>query len=313
LVAGPFSWRLAPKTPAAGPTTATRVIPHTMAYLHMHLRCQDRLHRRVQVPGSSSRPLLLDRAGVGVIGTALANSSGARSFNDTGTMLPEGTADFCGEDLTGTNCSLPSDDFPVTVDLTPPSVTVAMPFADCALNPPVQVTATDLYGIPTGTTFTLDVDLNNDGNYTDAGETGYASGTLTDGHATLTLPALPGPGTYTLRGNAYNARGWRTQQTDPTGAVTSTAYDRAGDATTVTDALGHTTTAYYEDNRPTAVTVAYRGPPARRGGLAGPGRLGPRGGVATPRRTARRRWPCGRLPRRGGWASVNLRAGQECR
>jgi hypothetical protein len=56
------------------------------------------------------------------------------------------------------------------------------------------VEASDLNGLPNGTTFTLDVDLNNDGNFTDAGESNYASGSLTDGHAALLLPALPDNG-----------------------------------------------------------------------------------------------------------------------
>ena len=41
------------------------------------------------------------------------------------------------------------------------------------------------------------MDLNNDGDYADAGETNYyTSATLTDGTALITLPALPATGTY---------------------------------------------------------------------------------------------------------------------
>jgi hypothetical protein len=82
-------------------------------------------------------------------------------------------------------------DFLATVDLTPPAVTLSALTPTTSRGPQVHVGVTDRYGIPNGTTFTLDVDLNNDGNFTDAGEAGYASGTLTGGQATITLPALP--------------------------------------------------------------------------------------------------------------------------
>jgi hypothetical protein len=57
--------------------------------------------------------------------------------------------------------------FKATVDLTAPTVTISVP-------PVVNVTATDANGLPNGTTVTIDVDTNNDGNFTDPGETGYA-------------------------------------------------------------------------------------------------------------------------------------------
>ena len=60
------------------------------------------------------------------------------------------------------------------------------------LAPAVRVTAQDQFGLPSDATVTLDVDLNNDGNFTDAGETGYATGTLADGQVDIKLPALSG-------------------------------------------------------------------------------------------------------------------------
>src|SRR5262249_35430053 len=62
-------------------------------------------------------------------------------------------------------------------------------------------------GLPNGTTVTLDVDKNNDGNFTDPGESNYASGTLTNGWATLTLPALSALGTYPMRAHATDLAG----------------------------------------------------------------------------------------------------------
>ncbi len=68
-----------------------------------------------------------------------------------------------------------------------------------SVGPQVVVTASDLNGLPNGTAVAVDVDLNNDGNFTDPGETGYTSGTLTNGQAVIPLPALPGTGTYPVR------------------------------------------------------------------------------------------------------------------
>ena len=65
--------------------------------------------------------------------------------------------------------------------------------------PQVRITTSDLNGLPNTTTFALDVDLNNDGNFTDAGESNYATGTLTDGTAVVTWPALAGLPSTALR------------------------------------------------------------------------------------------------------------------
>jgi hypothetical protein len=86
--------------------------------------------------------------------------------------------------------SPPSSTFLVTVDRTAPTLTLSVPASTPSRGPQVLVTASDLNGLPDGTTVTLDVDTNNDGNFTDSGETGYASGTLKDGSALITLPTL---------------------------------------------------------------------------------------------------------------------------
>ena len=64
----------------------------------------------------------VNRTGVGALGTATANGSGAWSFNYTGTTLPEGTYIFTATsvDLAG-NTSAASAAFPVTIDLTAPA------------------------------------------------------------------------------------------------------------------------------------------------------------------------------------------------
>lgn len=56
-----------------------------------------------------------------------------------------------------------------------------------SLGPRVLVTARDLIGVPAGATVTLDVDLDNNNNF--GGETGYTTGTLSDGYS-IKLPDL---------------------------------------------------------------------------------------------------------------------------
>ena len=64
----------------------------------------------------------------------------------------------------------------------------------------MQVSATDLNGLPTGTTVALDV----------AGTTttlNYATGTLVNGSVTITLPTLPSIGTYTVDARVLDLAG----------------------------------------------------------------------------------------------------------
>ena len=70
------------------------------------------------------------------------------------------------------------------MDTTAPSVLVTVPVTN-SLTPIVNVQASDLVGIPASATVTLDVDLNNDGNFTDTGETGYTTGTLVNGFVAI--------------------------------------------------------------------------------------------------------------------------------
>src|SRR5262249_36797893 len=74
-------------------------------------------------------------------------------------------------------------------------------------SPQVTVTATDNVGLPAGATVSLDVDLNNDGDFLDAGESGYASGTLANGACVLTLTALSSTGTYPMRARVTDKAG----------------------------------------------------------------------------------------------------------
>ncbi len=127
-------------------------------------------------------------SGVGLLGTVTADpTTGVWSYNYSGTTLAEGTYAFTATASAGGYTSVPSQPFLVAVDLTAPAITVAAPASTTSLGPQVVVYASDLNGLPNGTAVTVDVDKNNDGNFTDPGESGYASGTLTNGFAVIKL------------------------------------------------------------------------------------------------------------------------------
>jgi hypothetical protein len=173
-------------------------------------------------PASST--VTLYRPGLGSIGTATANTSGAWSFNYTGTTLPEGTYAFWATATVSGVTSANSATRLVTVDLTAPTVTVSVPATTSSLSPVVTVTAGDTVGLPPSATVTLDVDLNNNGTFTDPGEAGYATGTLTNGLATITLPALPATGTYRVRAHVTDLAGNAATSAAQSFTVTSSSW-----------------------------------------------------------------------------------------
>jgi RHS repeat-associated protein len=110
-------------------------------------------------------------------------------------------------DANGLKSDYSAPDFLVTVDRTAPSAYLYAPPSTPSRGPEVRVVARDLVGLPAAATVTLDVDTNNDGNFTDPGETGYATGNLSDGQVTIKLPTLSGTGTYTLRARVTDLAG----------------------------------------------------------------------------------------------------------
>jgi hypothetical protein len=156
-------------------------------------------------PGAT---VTVSRAGVGVLGSVTANATtGVWSYDYSATTLPEGTQAFTATATLSSFTSAPSTPFLATVDLTAPAVIVTAPATTTSLGPQLLVTARDLNPLPDGTTVTVDVDTNNDGNFTDSGESGYATATLKDGAATITLPALSVTGTYPLRARVTDLAG----------------------------------------------------------------------------------------------------------
>jgi hypothetical protein len=88
----------------------------------------------------------------------------------------------------------------ITVDTTPPTVSLTTSGIQASLSPTVQVSATDANGVPNGTPVELDVE-------SAAGVfEPYGSGTITNGTAVIALPAIP-PGQYELQASVADIAG----------------------------------------------------------------------------------------------------------
>jgi len=94
----------------------------------------------------------------------------------------------------------------VYVDRTSPQVTLAVPASTYDLTPDVSVTVADA-NLGSGAAVRLDVDLNNDGDFADLQETGYASATLSGTSATFTVRPALAVGTYRLRARVTDLAG----------------------------------------------------------------------------------------------------------
>jgi RHS repeat-associated protein len=142
------------------------------------------------------------------IGTTTA-TSGNWTFDYTSTTLAEDTYAFTATDTLNGVTSDPSPAFLVTVDLTPPTVTLALP-ATSSFAPLVRVNAWDQVGIPATTTVTFDFDLNHDG-FATSWENGYATGTMVNGflQTNLTNAAHPivATGSYSVRAHVDDLAG----------------------------------------------------------------------------------------------------------
>ena len=82
-------------------------------------------------------------------------------------------------------------------DVTPPSVNLTAPAQTSSITPLATVTASDTgSGVPDGTAVALDVDLNNDGDFSDTGETDYTPSALVSGTTTFAVTPALAEGTY---------------------------------------------------------------------------------------------------------------------
>jgi RHS repeat-associated protein len=160
------------------------------------------------------------RKGVGAIGTATATGGGTWTFSYAGTTLPEGTYGFTVTATASGVTSVESSVFKVTVDLTAPTVALSVATSTYDTSPQVRVTATDNNGV--STTATLDVDLNNDGNFTDAGETNYSSAAFSGGVAVFDASPNLSTGTYKMRAEVKDKAGNTGYSATYTVTITST-------------------------------------------------------------------------------------------
>lgn len=138
----------------------------------------------------------------------MADSVGSWTFDYTGTALPEGVTAFAATESSAAATSAFSPDFLVTVDLTPPTVTLAAASPTNSLGPQVSIDVTDKYGIPNGTTFTLDVDLHDNGTFTDYVVSGRSkpatNGRFKTGHfEEMQIEPVGFPGQRVARGTCH--------------------------------------------------------------------------------------------------------------
>ncbi len=156
---------------------------------------------------ASSSVAVSDRSSAGsggstALGTVTSSAGGLWTLTYA-TALAEGS-----HLLTATSGSVASNVYRLAIDATAPAVALVAPSTTYENAPEIRVQASDLYGIPSGATVTLDVDLNNDGNYTDAGETGYAAATMANGLAVFTgYTALTVGNTVRMRARVTDAAG----------------------------------------------------------------------------------------------------------
>jgi hypothetical protein len=132
-----------------------------------------------------------------------ADASGNWSYDYTWNTLPQGTYLFIAENI----CNMPPGDAPlqqisellVTVDLTPPSVSLTVPSWTTSLTPTVNVNVSDNVGLPPNDTVNI---VNTDTNQI------VGSGTLPSngGYAQIQI-SVPSTGTYHLEATTTDLAG----------------------------------------------------------------------------------------------------------
>jgi hypothetical protein len=144
----------------------------------------------------------------------LFRAGGLLTFSHAGTTLERGSYAFTATASVGGKTSGLSVPLKVVVDTTNPTVTLSTPTSTVDPTPQLIVTATDNYGLSATTTVTLDVDLNNNGNFTDTGEWGYRTATMTNDVAVFNLSPALTAGTYPMRARVDDLAGKQGAFTD---------------------------------------------------------------------------------------------------
>jgi YD repeat-containing protein len=215
-----------------------------------------------------------------VAGTTTA-SGGSWSFT-VPSALAAGDYHFTATDTVSGFTSASSDPLTVVLDTAAPILTLAVVSQTYDVRPQITARVTDPAfsgGLAGTTTVTLDADLNNNGNFTDAGETGYATATLVNGVATFTgyTPLIPGTTVRfqarvtDLAGNQGTSAAQSVQVLNSSGTWTTTGdtsdarsgYGGMWGWTTVADGLvyaGNVTTSHPLDLNISATTCSCQNP-----------------------------------------------------
>lgn len=141
----------------------------------------------------------------GLTGSTTSDSSGNYLWSPSPLFQQSYTVTTKFTDHTGTQISSSSLTF--TYDTTAPTVTLTAPGNVNTGSVSVTVSGSDTNGLPDGTTVRLDVDLNNNGSFNDAGEPNYTTATLTGGSATFVVSPALANGTYPMRARLNDKAG----------------------------------------------------------------------------------------------------------
>jgi len=177
----------------------------------------------VDTPSTTGSPTTL--------GSAVTDSGGLWTLAYA-TALAEATHRLTARAALGGATSGDSATLPVIVDTTTPSLALRGPDSPHDRVPALRLSASDRNGL--GTTATLDIDLNNDGDYSDTGETGVATATVVGGTAVFRNYAmLPVGSPWQARARLDDAAG--NAGVSPTIAFTVTSTSPSLISTAATD------------------------------------------------------------------------------
>ena len=170
------------------------------------------------------------------VGTTTASAGGLWTFTYSPALAGAVYA-FTATATDSGDTSASSAPVTVTIDTVAPSVTLHVSTPTYDVTPNIVVTASDLIGFASPVTATLDVDLDNDGNFTDPGETGYAAAAFANGMALFDGYTAIAPGTTVrfracvtdLAGNEGTSAAKTVQvQTSPTTWTPTSAISSSG-------------------------------------------------------------------------------------
>ncbi|TMQ30316.1 MAG: hypothetical protein E6K70_24350, partial [Planctomycetota bacterium] len=160
-----------------------------------------RLDGTISDPGYSVANKTVTFSG-GLTGTTTTDANGNYLYSPTLSNQAYNSVVASFTDHTSTTINSPAYSF--TFDNVAPSVTLTVPANTNSAQVQVTVSATDTNALPDGTIVRLDVDLNNNGSFNDAGEQNYTSAILTSRSATFSIyPGLKA-GTFPMRARVFD-------------------------------------------------------------------------------------------------------------